>query len=343
MAMSIRFQLLALVALAGVVVSLYFLYASPMPLQKRAVREPPGYAAWKKRLAAEAEAQQLLEEQEDAKRGIVVKHPPHIRLNEKIRKIDTAVCISGQIRSLHLVYKNLIRNVFSQLGTRDVFMLLVDNDGSAKAFVSSKEGKAALREMGVTDYRLHKQKPLSTETKGKPYVYKKEGIQGWFQQLDGFRLCNEMRHAYERRTNTEYKWVMRLRPDIACVEPIAPVKSYKRGQAYFTDFQAYTGYNDKIALLPPEGFDTYASQLEYARNFTGTLAPEGFLKTVFETYQPTMEKNLVDFLCATVLPNGVWKNRHTEKFVDVVRKHGEGRAALGGKWASSPQKRKPQT
>lgn len=158
-------------------------------------------------------------------------------------KLNTAVCVSGQLRTLTLpltdeahtrrwhlmrstlpfpnqtVAESIQRNLFPKLHDPDVFMTISTREREREPKHGNLSVCEPLRPKGG---HLSCAVPLETpyeqmgnETFWNDFIYQNYvGIQGLLQQLKGMYDCYKQIEKHSIVTGKKYDWIVRLRPDI---------------------------------------------------------------------------------------------------------------------------------
>lgn len=172
---------------------------------------------------------------------------------------DTAICISGQLRSLNMNYQSsefpqnlepmttsftsqnlqgrsvaetIVQNVYPFVGEFDVFMTVATLEGPREPKVGDLTACASLTPLSPA--RMFCEINLQRDVGGlendeiwKTFVYSGSPRlqQGLLQQLSGLQQCSMMISRQMLKENVQYRYIMRIRPDMAVMGPIPSISS----------------------------------------------------------------------------------------------------------------------
>lgn len=172
---------------------------------------------------------------------------------------DTAICISGQLRSLNMndqssefpqqlepmmtsytsqnlqgrsVAETIVQNVYPFVGQFDVFMTVATLEGPREPKVGDLTACASLTPLSPA--RMFCEITLQMDVVGleNDEIWKTFGYagsarlqQGLLQQLSGLRQCSMMISRQMLKENVQYRYIMRIRPDMAVMGPMPSISS----------------------------------------------------------------------------------------------------------------------
>ena len=178
------------------------------------------------------------------------------------RAARTAVCVSGQLRTLtmkpdHPMYpeawaysgrqnppvadlqgmtvaETIQKRFFPSLGELDVFVVIGTKEGPKEPRAGDLGACEPLRPAGKPNSHLHCDvyREVDLPVWGPVWSsYSQHGLeQSLLQQLYGMWRCSEAVRNHERLTDTRYDYMVRLRPDVAFFAPaLAPIESLDFG------------------------------------------------------------------------------------------------------------------
>ena len=179
--------------------------------------------------------------------------------------MKTAVCFTGQCRSLEFTHQNIKNNLLGPLGDCDVFMYISDNKMAYKA----KDFMTATEMVIVPDPKL--------DLSGINHIQAEErgGINGYMQMLYAMKKCNEMRLQYEKKNNFKYDRIIRSRLDVKYFNELpSDFDDYDiENYIYIPDFHCWgvvqgAGYNDRFAVSNRNSMSIYLSEYDYIKKYS---------------------------------------------------------------------------
>ena len=118
--------------------------------------------------------------------------------------MKTAVCISGQCRTLNQTHENIRQNLLEQIGDYDLFMYVPKDEHSHHAHLLNHTV------LKIADDRHIDEGDLINGINCRF----KTGVQSYLQQLYALKLCGQLRLSYEQENGFVYDCIIRCRPDI---------------------------------------------------------------------------------------------------------------------------------
>lgn len=177
----------------------------------------------------------------------------------------TAICFTGQCRSLEFTHKNIKENLLARLEDYDIFMYVSDNASAYKA----------KKYMDPTELRIEPDPVLDLQNINHIQATERGGINGFMQMLHGMKKCNEMRKEYEKKTGIKYQRIIKSRLDIKFFDKFPlDFDSYDiENFVYTPDFHCYecvrgAGYNDRFAVGNRQNMDMYLSEFDYIKKYS---------------------------------------------------------------------------
>jgi hypothetical protein len=177
--------------------------------------------------------------------------------------MKTAICFSGQARSLQFTYLNLKQYLIDRIPDCDVFIYVAEDESSYQNmdclnYLEPKVLKIG-KDLYINDIGLiHEQR---------------NGIQSYIQMLNSWKCANQLRLEYEKINNFVYDRVLRTRLDIKLFEPLPHIYDYDiQNYIYIPDFHNWNcvqgnGYNDRFAIGNSENITKYSNMIDYIRQY----------------------------------------------------------------------------
>ena len=180
----------------------------------------------------------------------------------------SALCFSGEPRSLQFTHRNLRQTFDYALGAYDIFGYLPKCDTSHQLVKYFPEANVRIVEDSpIDDSFIHERTKFKT------------GPQRFLQQLHGWKQVNQMRKEKERVNNFNYDFIVRCRMDLVFVTLPTTLQTLERNTLYIPNFQHWGGLNDRFCVGSPQVIDDYMNIIDLVKlhsyKFTGA---ESFLK-----------------------------------------------------------------
>lgn len=205
-----------------------------------------------------------------------------------------AICFFGLTRSLKYTIESIKKNIFEVLSSNGItytkFLHTYDLEELTNA--RSQENKCKLdkdeykllncENVVVTNQMLYL-KNLEFDTykrNGDPWNDNYKSLQNFLCQMNSL---NEVTKSWKQSGNT-YDLVLYIRPDLKynklCIEDI--LQSHREKLVLTPSFALFGGYNDRMAVGPPESMVVYGTRLSFAKEYAENhpLHSETFLKYV---------------------------------------------------------------
>ena len=178
-----------------------------------------------------------------------VKPRPVRRLKATAR---VAVCLSGRCAGLDRTYRSIQEYLLAPLGHCDLFMYVLDDQDARLASL-----------LNPTKLQVKADRPLNEGgfRNGRECLLK-VGIQSYLQQLNGIKLCDRLRRAYEKKHGIRYDAVVRCRPDLLFESPLPDPETLDLNYVYVPDFHMFEGCNDRLAIGNPENMTMYMNKFD---------------------------------------------------------------------------------
>jgi len=155
-------------------------------------------------------------------------------------KMKTAICLSGELRSIDKCIDGWKEKILPKLGEYDLFYFAWDDD-------PDKSKLKYLNQLNLKDIIIEPRKTFHE----KMYVIRKRpevNVQGLLRQTYCLGRCNDIKRKYEKKNDFIYDCVVRLRPDIL-IEPDAvfpEVVTLDLNELHVFKHDAWFGYNDRV-------------------------------------------------------------------------------------------------
>ena len=179
--------------------------------------------------------------------------------------MKTAVCFTGQCRSLEFTYDNIKENLINCLGDCDIFGYIAENASSHKAVKYLNFTELAVRADPVLD--LDEIRHMQAPSRG--------GINGYMQMLYGMKKCLEMVKDYEKKHDMQYERIIRSRLDVKYFNKLeSSFDLYEIDKYIYTpDFHCWSvvqgaGHNDRFAVGNRENMSIYLSEFDYIKQYS---------------------------------------------------------------------------
>ena len=163
-----------------------------------------------------------------------------------------AVCLSGRCCGLDRAYGTLQKNLLDPLGHYDLFMYVPDDAYAGFASLLNPTVLDVVPDRALDEGRLRN----GTD------CLLKVGLQRYLQQLQGLKMCDHLRQAYEKKHGIRYDAVLRCRPDLLFESPLPDLSKLDLNYIYVPDFHMYEGCNDRFAVGNPENMTIYMKKVD---------------------------------------------------------------------------------
>jgi hypothetical protein len=175
--------------------------------------------------------------------------------------MKTAVCISGQCRTLNQTHENIRQNLLERIGDYDLFMYVPKDEYSHHAHLLNPTV------LKIADDRHIDEGDLINGINCRF----KTGVQSYLQQLYALKLCGQLRLPYEQENGFVYDCIIRCRPDILFMSPVPEIENLDLDCVYLPDFHHFDGCNDRFAIGNSSNMAIYFSKIdcihEYVRDY----------------------------------------------------------------------------
>ena len=171
----------------------------------------------------------------------------------------TAICFSGQARSLQYTYLNLKEYLINQIKNCDVFIYIAEDESyyNNKCFIDYLE-----------PIEICVKKDEYINDIGIKHQQRTGNVQEYLQMLTGWKKANQLRLEYEKKNNFIYDRVIRTRLDVKFFNPISNIDDYDLDYIYVPDFHSFAcvqgkGQNDRFAISNSHNITVYSNMIDY--------------------------------------------------------------------------------
>lgn len=196
--------------------------------------------------------------------------------------MKTAICLSGELRSIRKTFPRIKRDILDQLESYDVFYhTWVDDPDIRDLNVLIQDGN--LRDILIEPRITFDEKNYNLRKRSEVF------IQGFLRQLYCLKKCNMLKKQYEAEHDFIYDAVIRVRPDIY---PILDSKLEKidvgkiQDAVYVPTHDHWHGYNDRLYYSSSPNMDIISSRFDKVDDYFnkgGIIHYETFLKYIVDT------------------------------------------------------------
>ena len=161
----------------------------------------------------------------------------------------TAICFSGEFRSLDKTFHLLEKNILSKFKDYDIFFFAWEDDANL-------DKQNILLETGKLNIFCHQsRKELN------PDLVNEHATQGMFRQLYCLRQCNKLKQEYEKENNFKYDIVVRVRPDLLLLEDTSLPKNIEEfdfSKLWVLNHDDWHGLCDRFYITNSKNMDLIA-------------------------------------------------------------------------------------
>ena len=219
-------------------------------------------------------------------------------------EVKTAICFSGQPRSMQYTHQNL-RKVFDDyFEDYDIFahIPVCSTDNQVLEYFPKAIVKI------VPDQHIDESKILGSRFK--------TGPQRYLQQINGMKQVNLLRKQKEQADNFKYDFVIRCRMDVKFTTSLPRLNTLSNERIYIPDFHHFGGINDRFCIGSSDLIDNYMNIIDtYFDEGIRNGHAETFLRYCLDKKNTKIE--LIDIRFNRVLEDG------TEHFHDSQAPSGE--------------------
>ena len=197
----------------------------------------------------------------------------------------TAICLSGEPRSLNLVHKNLKETFNKYFYHYTIFAFIPKCNTSHQVEECLPDAIIQVREdEDIDDSLIPSNHRLAS------------GPQRFLQQMNGWKGSNMMRKEYELANGVIFDFVIRCRTDVRFTSSLPDLKDLSDHTLYIPSFHCFTGLNDRFCIGSPKVIDNYMDAIDiYYEDPTKLVHAEEFLKYCLQRSKCKIEKLDVRF------------------------------------------------
>lgn len=223
-----------------------------------------------------------------------------------------ALCFSGETRSFRRCYPSIEECILSRLRDYTIFVY-APRDRDCEALLDLNPQTVVFDRQHVFDEKNYNDRLGEGQ---------KTGVQGILRQLYGVWRCNGLKREYERLNNMRFRWVFRMRPDIAYRYDLENLRELDPASLYIPTHDNWYGLCDRFAFGGSDVMDTYANRIDHLDAYFqagNSLHPEQFLKHHIEAHDIPVRRTRV---VARILRRHGEEDKHHERVVRR-RKYGD--------------------
>jgi hypothetical protein len=191
--------------------------------------------------------------------------------------MKTAICFSGELRSVDITYQLIKTNVYDSFHNPDVFIHLWEDDPNLHKL------KYLTDNMNVVDIKMEPRQTFDEKDYG-VNKRKEVNVQGLLRQIYCVQQCNNQKTAFEKLNDMTYDIVCRIRPDIL-IENNTKIekKEYNLNKIHVPKHDSWYGQNDRLYFGSSYNMDILSNRidhLDFYHKHKGVIHYETFLMFV---------------------------------------------------------------
>lgn len=191
--------------------------------------------------------------------------------------MKTAICFSGELRSVDTTHQLIKTNVYDSFHNPDVFIHLWEDDPNLHKI------KYLTDNMNVVDIKMEPRQTFDEKDYG-VNKRKEVNVQGLLRQIYCVQQCNNQKTAFEKTNEMTYDIVCRIRPDILIdTNTKIEKKEYDLSKIYVPKHDAWFGRNDRLYFGSSYNMDILSNRIEHLdfyHKHKGVIHYETFLMFV---------------------------------------------------------------
>lgn len=234
----------------------------------------------------------------------------------------TAICFSGELRTLDKTFHLLKNDIFDPFGYYDVFYYGWTDDPQIKniKYLTKFEN---LKDLELEDRKFFQE--------GEIFVKRPKELDDVWQfiprQLYLLKKVNELKQKHETENGFVYDCVVRVRPDLFIREgTLFDVESYDMKNLFMLDHDEWHGLCDRFYFSSSKNMDIVMNMFDripFYSSIGGKNYGEGFLKFVVDYHDiPVKKLNLKTSLLRV---NGEQEGELVHIETGTIEKHSDGR------------------
>ena len=176
--------------------------------------------------------------------------------------MNIAVCFSGQLRSIELTYKNIIKFLNNNFDEYKIFAHIPENKKINKKFDEYFKNSEYMVERDPRIRKTNLKDSQVQSIKSKFKSLKKAKI-AYMHQLYGIFKSNELKREYETKNNLLFDWVLRCRSDLMFYDSNLDLTQMNNKYLYTPDFHSWGGINDRFIISSSKNMDIFSDLYNY--------------------------------------------------------------------------------
>jgi hypothetical protein len=209
--------------------------------------------------------------------------------------MKTAICLSGELRSIKVSWSGIKKSILSGFVDYDLFYHTWSDDPNLNDLsVLIKDGH--LKDILIEPRITFDEKQYNTRKR------EEVNIQGFLRQLYCLKKCNELKSKYEQDNSFIYDVVIRLRPDIKVVlnsklEDI--IENQLTDSVYIPIHDSWHGYNDRFYYSNSENMNILSSRFDEIETYFlkgGIIHYETFFKYIVDMADLQVKESNLKFV-----------------------------------------------
>jgi hypothetical protein len=171
--------------------------------------------------------------------------------------MKTAICFSGELRSVDATHQLIKTNVYDSFHNPDVFIHLWEDDPNLHKI------KYLTDNMNVVDIKMEPRQTFDEKDYG-VNKRKEVNVQGLLRQIYCVQQCNNLKTAFEKTNEMTYDIVCRIRPDILIdTNTKIEKKEYDLSKIYVPNHDSWYGRNDRLYFGSSYNMDILSNRIEH--------------------------------------------------------------------------------
>lgn len=162
----------------------------------------------------------------------------------------TAICFSGELRSLDKTFHLLEKNILSKFSNYDIFIFTwADDPDLDKGYIFTE----------TEHFNIFQQEPRKDLNID---LINEHATQGMFRQLYCLQQCNKLKQQFEEANNFKYDIVVRVRPDLLLLDDSGlpdNIEEYDFSKLWTLNHDDWHGYCDRFYITNSKNMDLIAN------------------------------------------------------------------------------------
>lgn len=191
----------------------------------------------------------------------------------------TAICFSGELRSIDKTFPILESNILSKFSDYDIFYFTWADDPDIDKL------KYLIKTNRIKDIEIK-----SRETFDEDFFFPKKPLKTNFQsiirQLYCLKKVNDLKCQYELEHDFKYDIVVRIRPDLNLLDDTKLSEDFEKkdfSKLYLLDHDNWHGFSDRFYVSNSSNMDILSNRIEVLQKYSdmgGSQQYEAFLQYV---------------------------------------------------------------